>query len=142
MALHRPGWVTFAAVMQFIAAAALLLGGLLVMVGGSFIASLFEEGLGELSDAIAGLIIILGVILILVGVLVLFVGLGLLKGRGWAKITAIVLAAIGILFAIVSLIDGDFGSLLNLALDGLIIYALVNPQSKAWFEQQARMPHP
>jgi hypothetical protein len=137
---HRPGWVTFAAVMQFIGAAALLLGGLLAMVGGSFIAALFEGGLGEFGDVLAGIIVVVGVILLLLGVLFLFMGLGLLKGRGWARITAIVFAALGALFAILAIVQGDFGSLLNLVLDGLIIYALVNPKSKAWFDQMARMP--
>jgi hypothetical protein len=139
--MERPGWVLFAAVMQFIGAAALLILGLFALVGGSFIAALFEGGLGEFSDVFAGLIMVIGVIMLLFGVLALFIGLGLLKGRAWAKIVAIIFAALGAIAAVLSLLQGEFGSLLNLALNGLIIYALVNPQSKAWFEQQARMGH-
>lgn len=134
--------MTFVAVMQFIGAGFALLGGLFAMLAGSVIAAAFESGLGEFGDLIAGLIVVVGIVLIGLGVLAIFVGIGLLKGRGWARITAIVLTILSAAFSLISLISGDFTSIVSLALDGLMLYALFNPQTKAWFEHMARNPAP
>lgn len=112
------------------------------MLAGSVIAAAFESGLGEFGDLIAGLIVVVGIVLIGLGVLAIFVGIGLLKGRGWARITAIVLTILSAAFSLISLISGDFTSIVSLALDGLMLYALFNPQTKAWFEHMARNPAP
>lgn len=138
--MHRPGWVTFVAVMEFIGAGFALLGGLFAMLAGSVIAAAFESGLGEFGDFVAGFIVVLGIILIGFGVLAIFVGIGLLKGRAWARITAIVLIILSAAFSLISLVTGDFTSIVSLAVDGLMLYALFNPQTKAWFDQMARQP--
>lgn len=142
--MHRPGWVTFAAVMEFIYAGFLFLGGIFLVFGGAFLGAVIEEFTDEYNFGVAlgALFVFIGVLLIGLGVLALLIGLGLLKGRGWARITAIVFTIIGAVFGVLSLLVGDFTAVLGLVVDGLILFALFNPQSKAWFESQARMaPH-
>ncbi|MES2341061.1 MAG: hypothetical protein V4597_05240, partial [Pseudomonadota bacterium] len=126
--------------MEFIGAGFLLLVGLAALVFGSAIAAAFEGGFGELGDVIGGLIVVVGIVMIGLGVLSLFIGLGLLKGRGWARITAIVLTILGALISLMSLVSGDFSQIISLALDGLMLYALFNPQTRAWFDHMAHQP--
>jgi hypothetical protein len=140
MALQRPGWVTFAAVMQFVSGGFLLLVGLLLMLGGSFLAAIFEEGLGELGDLLGAFFLVIGIVVLAIGVLAIFVGIGVLKGQGWARITAIVLTILGALASVDSLLNGDYMSIVWLALDGLVLFALFNPVSKQWFDQMAPRP--
>lgn len=125
----RPGWVTFAAVLSFIGAALLGLLGLFAFIGGSVLAAVLP-GLGTIGGAI---IMFLGFFLLAVAVLDLFIGMGLLKGQGWARITAIVLSGVGLLLGVFALVVGDFSQILGIALNGLVVFGLLRPESAAFF---------
>jgi hypothetical protein len=76
--------------------------------------------------AVAGALIVLTLIIIGFGVLQFIAGLKILSGRGWARITGIVLAIIGLLFGLAGM-GGDNGPLLGLVLvvaNGFVLFAL------------------
>lgn len=101
-----PTGVKVIAVLYYIGAVLGIIFGLLFLVGAEAIGSIASQipVLGALG---AGLFIVGGIILIGLGVLGFFVGRGLWKARPWARIVAIIFAALGILMAIISMIQGS-----------------------------------
>lgn len=74
-------------------------------------------------------------ILIAIGIAYLAVSYGLLKGKGWAWSVTLILSYIGIALAIISIVGGNFLSIINLIINGAIVYFLYRPQVKAFFEK-------
>jgi hypothetical protein len=100
-ATSRPGGVTAAAVLLIILGALTAIGGIFVMVGGGALAGTFG-GLG-------GVIIVVGVLALAFAVFEIISGIKILGlNPGW-RIAGIVLAAIGAVFSLISLI-GSFSS--------------------------------
>ena len=79
---------------------------------------------GEQVSTIA--IVVLSVLLIIVGVISFFIGRGLWKGQNWARITSIILSAIGVVFAAASLTTGGlsnaFGLVINVIVAGYLAF--------------------
>ena len=75
----------------------------------------------------------IGGVLIAIGIGYLAISYGLLKGRGWAWSIALILSYIGIVIAIISILSGNFISVINLAINIAIVYFLYRPQVKAFF---------
>lgn len=130
MPMRRPGWVTFVGVRLYIGGALALLFGVLFLLGGSFVAAAF----GAVGGLFAALFAVLAFLLIASGILDLVLAPNLLKGRGWARTGALVLAFVGLAFGALSLLVGNFGAVLSIALDILTVVALFQPESKAFFQ--------
>ena len=144
--MNRPVGVTILAIVCFIFTALCVIGGILAIAGGGFIATLINQSGGQGSAGAAGLLAGLGAaiaVFFLIGAAInALVGWGLWKLKEWARIVAIVLAAISALFQAL----GVFGSLLHfnilgilwsgfvLAIDALIIWYLLKPEVKAAFQ--------
>jgi uncharacterized membrane protein (DUF2068 family) len=77
--------------------------------------------------------IISGIILLALGIAALFIAYGLIKGRGWAWTAAVVLSIIVIIMSVVSIVTGNIGSIISLAINGVILYYLYRPHVKAYF---------
>ena len=77
----------------------------------------------------------IGGVLIAIGIGYLAISYGLLKGRGWAWSIALILSYIGIVIAIISILSGNFISVINLAINIAIVYFLYRPQVKAFFRK-------
>ncbi|MGE5323077.1 MAG: hypothetical protein ACM3SW_09460 [Actinomycetota bacterium] len=83
-----------------------------------------------------------GVVLLVCAALAVLLGWGLLKLKEWARIVAIILAALGVLGALLGLFAGlghfmmigIFWALCRLAINGLIIWYLLQPHVKAAFQ--------
>ena len=102
--MQRPTGVTILAVLYFLGAACFLLVGLLSFVGGSLLAGLAHSGgPGSAIFAMGGVII--GVVCVLFAVLDFAIGMGFIKLQNWARVTAIVLTAIGIIFGLLGLLN-------------------------------------
>jgi hypothetical protein len=98
-------------------------GVLLIVSGGlSILLSLFLLGGG-------GLFLLYVLIGLAVGGLTIFAGLQVLQLRMQGRSLGIALAAIGGIFALVSLIRGNVFSIVGLAIDAFVIYALVTSES-------------
>lgn len=132
-----PGWVKAISIWYYIGAAFLALLGLAMILGGSFLGTLLSTvpGAEAVSSAlIGGVIIVVGVIVLGIAVLYFFIGKGLWKGKNWARIVAIVFAALGFLGSISSLISGNISSIVMLVIDGFIAWYLIfSKEAKAFF---------
>jgi hypothetical protein len=142
--MGRPVGVTILAILNFIGAAFCLLGGIGMILGGGFIATMLsQQGQGSAGAAgiLAGLGAAAGVCIIIVGGVSALVGFGLWKLKGWARIVSIILYAIsgafqllGILgslahFNLFALVWGAFW----VAVDAFVIWYLLKPEVKAAF---------
>ena len=94
--------------------------GLLFLVGAGTISSFASQNflLGAIG---AGLFVVIEIILIGFSILGFFVGRGLWKARPWARIVAIILSALGILVAAISMIQGNIvGNIVSLVIQLVI----------------------
>jgi hypothetical protein len=141
----RPVGVTILAILNFIGTAFCLLGGIGMILGGGFIATILSQqgqGSAGAAGALAGLGAVAGVFIIVVGGVSALLGFGLWKLKGWARIVSIVLYGIsaalqvlGILgtlahFNVFALMWGTFW----VAVDAFIIWYLLKPEVKAAFQ--------
>ena len=150
--MERPGGVTVIAVLDFIGAAFCLIGALIAFFFGTMLASFIgaaagangttAPGAAPAAGLMAGIGIFLGAIFIAFGILAIFVALGLLKLKNWARVTSIVLAALGLLGSIRNLAIGFHGSgmimtIVFLAYYIWVIWYMLQPNVKAAFGQAA-----
>ncbi|MCU1256856.1 MAG: hypothetical protein JWM83_3155 [Candidatus Angelobacter sp.] len=141
----RPVGVTILAILNFIGAAFCLLLGLVMILGGGFIATILsQQGQGSAGAAgvLAGLGAAAGVFIIIMGGVSAFLGFGLWKLKGWARIVSIVLYGISAAFQVL----GILGTLAHfnvfalmwgafwVAVDAFIIWYLLKPEVKAAFQ--------
>ena len=93
--MERPTGVTILAILAFIAAGCVALGGLMFLLGGAMMSSM---GAFPRFGMMAGMgSAILGIVCLGLAALYLVVGLGLWKLQEWARILTIVLAGLGLL---------------------------------------------
>jgi len=143
-----PVGVKIIAVLYYIIAVIFAIFGILLLIvaifGKTFIENIPIPGLTESAGpgfSIALLLIVgVGILLIAFGVLSFFVGKSLWKAKKWARIAAIILAALGVIVVILSLIPGgrikmNISSLIiNLVIQGFIIgYLLFSKKVKETF---------
>src|SRR5258708_9253162 len=105
--MARPTGVTIIAVLYFILAGFCVLGGVLMFVGGGFLASMMnQQGAGGSAGAgiLAGLGAVAGVIVLIIAAIFALVGFGLWELKNWGRILALVFAGLGIFGALVMLL--------------------------------------
>jgi hypothetical protein len=118
---RRPGMVTAAAVLAFIVGGLSILGGLLVLTASSLVG---VSGIGTAATVVS----------FVVAAVVIWGGVQALNGKD-ARILTIA-AAILILLNLITLID-NFAAigLISFVIPILVLFFLLNPQSKAWFDR-------
>jgi len=80
------------------------------------------------------LFVIFGIVFLGLGVLYFFIARGLKRGKNWARVLILIFAILGFLRAIVDLVGEVWGAIINLVVDGLIIWYLIFKQNvKAFF---------
>jgi hypothetical protein len=142
----RPVGVTILAILNFIGAAFCLLGGIGMILGGGFIATILSQqgqGSAGAAGALAGLGAVAGVFIIVVGGVSALLGFGLWKLKEWARIVSIVLYGISGAFQLLALLGSmaHFNvfafvwSIFWVALDAFIIWYLLKPEVKAAFQR-------
>ena len=93
--MERPTGVTVLAILAFVAAGFLVLSGFLLFVGGAMMSRLaVGPGLGNMAGLGSAIV---AVIFLGFAALYLMIGLGFLKLQNWARVLAIVLAALGLI---------------------------------------------
>lgn len=125
-----PTGVKIISVLHYIGAGVMGIIGLMFILGGGMFESLLAEN-PELASLSAGLFVFFGILFICFGVLAFFIGRGLWKLQNWARITAIVFSCIGAISSIISLVMGDFGSIVSLAIQVII-------GSYLWFNKDVK----
>ena len=117
----------------------LFLGGLAVLAVGFFL----SQAILRFPHLLRGIFPVIGAVLIVVALLDAVLAYGLWTGRGWAWILSLILAALGILFSLVSLVfRGGVGGFLTLIIDLIIVYYLTRPNVKAFFGETPAAPAP
>jgi hypothetical protein len=112
----RPSVVTTVAILLFIRGGLSILGGLIALTGGSFLA-----GFGG-----TGALVVWGIIALLVGIVEIWAGTGILNLREQARMVALLVVGLDAALTIIFLIQGAGGGVIGLALDAFIIWTLVN----------------
>lgn len=79
------------------------------------------------------LIILIGIVPLALGIAYLVMAYGLWKGKGWAWTITLILSAIGIVVALVSIAFGNVAAIINVIIHGIVIYYLYRPNVKAFF---------
>jgi lysylphosphatidylglycerol synthetase-like protein (DUF2156 family) len=79
---------------------------------------------------------LIGVVVVVIGLLYLGLAWGLWTGKGWAWFLSLVLAALGLLVSLLSLVRGGFGTIVVLILDVIILYYLFRPNVRDFFGEQ------
>lgn len=156
----RPTSVTIIGILKIIGGILLLMGGAVLIALGPLISQINEKDTSsalegnlfsddnntdtlttnsELSK-FGGYLHIFGIISIPLGIANLIVGIGLLKGKGWAWIGAVILSIISIIFNIVYIAilggvedDSIGGTIVGLTIDGIILWYLYRPNVKSYF---------
>ena len=106
---HRPLGVTLIAILTIIGGIIFLASGLVLLLIG------------------------IGIILLALGIAYLVMAYGLWKGKGWAWTITLILSAIGIIVAIVSVAAGNVSAIISIIIQGIVIYYLYRPNVKAFF---------
>jgi len=143
--MGRPTGVTILAILNFIGAAFCLLGGIGMILGGGFIATMLsQQGQGNAGAAgiLAGLGAAAGVVIIICGGISALIGFGLWKLKGWARIVSIVLYGISAALQLLGLLGSlahfnvfaVIWSVFWIAVDAFIIWYLLKPEVKAAFQ--------
>ena len=139
----RPTGVTVIAILNIISGIIMLIGGVGLAAISSILptmTTLDPNAAGQM--AIAGLLgvggVAVGGILIILGLISFIVAWGLLKGKSWAWSVTVILSIISIVIGIISLVAGNFGSIVNIIIAGIIIYYLYRPHVKAFFGKSAK----
>jgi hypothetical protein len=125
----RPTGVTIIAILVIISGIVMIIPG----AGAEAIAPLTIS-----AEALLSVEITSGIIMLALGIAALFIVYGLIKARGWAWTAAVVLSIIWIIITVVSIMtgtgEGDIGGeIINLVINGVILYYLYTPHVKAYF---------
>jgi lysylphosphatidylglycerol synthetase-like protein (DUF2156 family) len=134
--MARPLGVTIIAILMAIAGIAMIVAGVSALFLGSLIplAGQTQDFAGDISSTmLGGFAVASGAVMLALGIASLIIAYGLFKGRGWAWTAAVVLSIIGIVMSVVSIVTGNFGSIISLIINGIIIYYLYRPHVKAYF---------
>jgi hypothetical protein len=150
ISMGRPIGVTIIAILQFLGATILILAGVGLIVGGGMIGSLLSRN-SQLSGAgltgiMAGLGAVVSVFFFVFAAIVALVGWGMWQLKNWARIVTLVFACIGIVFGgiwlLLSLMHFNLFAMvflgIRLAINGLIIWYLLQAHVKAAFEGKPR----
>ena len=117
----RPSVVTTVAVLLFIRGGLSILGGIIAITGGSFLA-----GFGG-----TGTLVVFGLIAIIIGGVEIWAGTGILKLQEQARMVALAVVGIDAVLTVIYLVQGASGGIIGLGLDAFVIWALV--QNKELF---------
>jgi hypothetical protein len=121
----RPTGVTVLGVLAILAGLAGLGGGALLLGLSGVVASTYPGG--------ATVAAAIGAVLLIIGILELVYGIGFFGGKSWAWTLAMIGSVLNIIFGIVSIAFGSFGSVFGLIISILILYYLTRPHVKAYF---------
>lgn len=113
------GWVYFAATMLFVGAVIDIFYGIMAIVGPNTAYFVGSDGRAAAFD-VAGW----GWWSLVIGVLLLLAGVFLLSGALWARIAAVVIAAVSAVSQLMALPAQPWWSIIMVAIDILVIYAV------------------
>ena len=145
---RRPTGVTILGVLSILAGiGGLIVGGLLIGVSfiiGTLVTSadinsqLAASGYPGLAGVVTAaqlgtFLLVFGIVILVLGILYLLTGVGFFGGKGWAWTLGLVVSVIGLIFGIIQIAFGSYGSLFSVVIDVLLLYYLTRPHVKSFF---------
>jgi hypothetical protein len=113
-----PAGVKVISVLHYILAGILAISGVLVIAGGGLIGAFLGTLISSIGTLGSALFVVMGIVILGFGVLNIFLGIGLWKGKKWARLVVIVFSAIGIVLYVISLISQiNVMNIISLGLD-------------------------
>lgn len=143
-AVPRPIGITILAILGFLEGLLLLIGGLIFIVGASFLSGIINNmGYGDITagNFIGLAVAIVGVFVLVAALIVLLINWGLWTGKNWARWIMIIVVALGLLSALAGIVAQRYTDVFWLIVDVLVIYYLTRPAVAAFFTR-APMPQP
>ena len=134
----RPFGITLLAVLHILQAIVFFLGGVALIALGAFL----RRGFFGVHRLLGGAASLIGVVVVVLGLLYLGLAWGLWSGKGWAWTLSLILAALGIIISLISLLRGGLGALIVLILDIMIIYYLLTPRVRTFFGESKPAQQP
>jgi hypothetical protein len=142
----RPVGVTIIGVVVVVgsaaAAALLVIGAGLLLLGSAAAFSGFIQQFpmaGIPAALIGALFMVFAVLALALAAVGIVSGLALLRGKEWARWLVIVFQALSLLGALGNVAQRQFGSaVFSILVAGVVIWYLLQPDVKAWFEAQGR----
>jgi len=140
--MGRPVGVTILAILYFLFGLLCILGGIGLLAGGGFMASIINQQGGQGAGFLAGLGAALGVGYLVGALIELLLGWGLWKLKNWARIITLIFMVIGAVFSVIGLVGtlAHFNvislvfTLIFLAIYALIIWYLLRADVRAAFQ--------
>ncbi len=144
----RPTGIAILSILLLIIGAIVLLGGVVLLAFSSIIASTpraAEEVARNLSQlpglpfgvhrlvAAELIMVFISIFIIIIGIIMAVIGWGLWTDANWARWIAIIFFGWGALTSLLNLFQGQLGSIINLAINGLIVYYLFLQHVKRFF---------
>ena len=133
--MQRPTGVVVIAILYWLSACTSLLMGIVMAVGFTAFGSVATG----MMSMFAGFGVIGGIVLLGFGAVLAFLGYSLFQLNEWARVTTIVLVALGFIAAVSALISFGGGArisaLFRMAIDAVIIWYLVQPQVSGAFRR-------
>jgi hypothetical protein len=140
--MNRPTGVTVIAVLHFLGAGFFALFACLFLVGGG-LAARFMPPDAAIPAGIAAAVGGLGAIVFLIcAAIYVATGIGLLKLKEWARIVAIVIAALFLVGGLLAMMRFHVFALIRVAISGVIIWYLLQPHVVAAFRTSAPVMTP
>jgi hypothetical protein len=138
--IPRPLGITLLAILHVLQAVILFLGGVALIA----LSALLRRDLLGVPRFLHGAVSLIGVVVVVVGLLYLGLAWGLWTGKGWAWVLSLILAVLGIIVSVISLVRGAFGPLIVLILDAIIVFYLFRPNVRTFFGEYkpTTMPPP
>ena len=112
------GWIVFASIMLAIVGLINIVQGLTALLDETYYVAASSEGL------LIGDLTVWGVVLLIWGGAQVAAGMGLNSGHGWARVLALIIASVGIVIQMVLVSAQPIWSLVIIALDVVVIFAL------------------
>lgn len=129
----RPLGVTILGALGIVFSGLALLCGLALAVLGLS----FGPGFGDIGSTfgiVGGVFGVIGVVIAFAGAVGLILSWGLLARKHWAWIVWIAFEVIGLVSSVVSALSAPLAALPGIAVSVIIIWYLLRPHVKAWFE--------
>ena len=123
----RPLFVTIVAILYFIGALILIIGGILIALGTIAASAISAEPIMGLTGAA------MGAVCVVMGIIYLIIAGGLWNGWKIMWYLGVILSALSALLGIVTILASGFAGIVGILINLLILYYLFRPNVKEFF---------
>jgi hypothetical protein len=141
--MGKPTGVTIIAILMVIAGVVMIIAGISAVAVAPFLPMAIPSQdlpTGLSTAMLGGIAVGSGAFMLGLGIAGLVIAYGLFKGKEWAWTAAVMFSIIGIIMSVVAIVTGNFGSIVSIIINGVILYYLHRPHVKAYFGKTMSAP--